>query len=139
MARFGIDGLDALMLDLAEMMDIPDDVTDEMLLAGAEVAEEAQIHKAVELGIYRTGETVRSITHTKPKKGSGGKSISVYPQGVNSDGNRNAEVMFLNEFGVPSKKMPAKQAVRLANEEAADEIVTAEEKAYSNWLDSLGL
>ena len=50
-------------LSFEEMARLPDDVTDKMLLAGAEIAEKAQRAKGIAYGVYRTGLTLASITH----------------------------------------------------------------------------
>lgn len=51
----------------------------------------------------------------------------------------NNDVGFIHEFGAPKKGIPAKQWMRTANEECADEAVGAAANVYSNWLDGLGL
>ena len=53
-----------------------------------------------------TGKTADSITYDRALKvKDSDKSISVYPKGTRSDGNRRsvAEVAFVNEFGTSSQ------------------------------------
>ena len=86
-------------------------------------------------GVYRTGLTLASITHDNIRKNKDGKAVNVVFKGTNKDGNRNAEVAYINEFG--KKGQPARPFIRDANEECAEDIVTAEEQPYNEWLESL--
>lgn len=135
MARLEVNGLVELELSFEEMARLPDDVTDKMLIAGAKVAEKAQRAKGIAYGVYRTGLTLASITHDNIRKNKDGKAVNVVFKGTNKDGNRNAEVAFVNELG--KKGQPARPFIRDANEECADDVVTAEEQPYNEWLDSL--
>nr|DAO93672.1 MAG TPA: type I neck protein [Caudoviricetes sp.] len=135
MARLEVNGLAELELSFEEMARLPDDVTDKMLLAGAGVAEKAQRAKGIAYGVYRTGLTLASITHDKIRKNKDGKSVNVVFKGTNKNGNRNAEIAYINEFG--KTRQAARPFIRDANEECADAVVTAEEQPYNEWLDSL--
>lgn len=135
MARLEVNGLVELELSFEEMARLPDDVKDRMLIAGAEVAGKAQRAKGIAYGVHRTGLTLASITHDSVRTNKDGKSINVIFKGKNKDGNRNAEVAYINEFG--KKGQPPRPFIRDANEECAEDIVTAEEQTYNEWLDSL--
>lgn len=139
MARFEVNGLDALSDDLASLASLPDSVIEEMLNAEADIIEEAQRQTAREMlvGEYATGTTAASIKKGKVKKTARGKSITVSPQGSNKRGTRNAEVLFINEYG--KKGQPARPAVRTANERAEKEAVEAGEKVLNDFLDSKNL
>lgn len=130
-----MDGIDALMNDIQAVAELPEEVTDEILLAEAAVVERAQKKKAREYGVHRSGVTLESIGPTKPKSsGTVGASIYVYPQGKNADGNRNAEVAFVNEYGKSGQ--PPRPFIEAANEECADEAVEAAARVYDNYLRS---
>lgn len=135
MAKLDVSGFDELELTLEEMADLPESVLDEMLDAQAAVIVAAQKAKGAAYGIHRTGMTLDSIKAGSPKRTKDGKSISIYPQGVNKDGNRNAEVAFVNEYG--KRGQPARPFIRDANESAAGAAVSAAEQIYDDWLKGL--
>lgn len=62
---------------------------------------------------------------------------------MNSDGNRNAEVAFINEFGKSGKHgkkgQPARPFIRTANEAAEERATEAEEKVYNDFLNGKNL
>ena len=136
MARFTSEGFNELSEFFGNISDIPDDVTDEMLLAQADIVEKAQIAKGAAYGVMLTGVTLSSIKVGKIVRSGGSKSIKIVPEGSNADGNRNAEVAFLNEFGVPSKGMAARPFISDANEEAADPATDAAAQILFDWQDS---
>ncbi len=135
MAKLEVNGFEAMELTLDEMASLPDPVLDEMLGAEAEIVASAQKAKGLAYGVHRTGMTLGSIKAGNPKRTRDGKSISMYPQGTNKDGNRNAEVAFVNEYG--KRGQAARPFIRDANERAADTAVSAAEKVYDEWLSSL--
>lgn len=107
------------------------------------VFENGRLKTAKSMGVYDTGVTEGSIKKTKVKKTATGKSIDIFPQGVNSDGNRNAEVAFINEFGKSGKHgkkgQPARPFIRTANEAAEERATEAEEKVYNDFLNGKNL
>ncbi len=137
MGSFKINGLDSLINDLSALAALPDSVAEDMLNAGADIIEAEQHKTAKSMGVYDTGVTEGSIKKTKVKKTATGKSIDIFPQGVNSDGNRNAEVAFINEFGKIGQ--PARQFIRTANEAAEERATEAEEKVYNDFLNGKNL
>jgi hypothetical protein len=140
MARISVNGLDGLMDDLLAVAEIPDDVAEEMLDAEAAIVEEAQVYTGMKMGVYRSGETLRSITHGKMKRGKDGqRSKYVYPRGINEKGERNAAVAFINEFGAPQRGIQARPFIQTANELSADEAVKAAEDVYDKYLKSKNL
>lgn len=139
-ASLSVDGLDDLMLSLEEIAAIPDDVAQAMLDAEAQVVEEAQIAQGMAMGVYDTGDTLRSIRRGRMKRTKeGGRAVYVTPQGVNDKGERNAAVAFMNEYGVPSRRIPARPFIATANAAAVDPAVAEAEKVYNEWLKSKGL
>lgn len=140
MADFSVNDLDGLMLDLMEITELPEDVAEEMLDAEAEIVEDAQIYTGMKMGVHRTGMTLSSITHGRMKRGKdGGRVKYVYPRGVNAQGERNATVAFVNEFGAPKRGIPARPFIKLANEDAADAAVDAAAEVYDKFLKSKDL
>ena len=137
MGSFKINGLDSLIDDLSALAALPDSVAEDMLNAGADIIEAEQHKMAKSMGVYDTGVTEGSIKKTKVKKTATGKSIDIFPQGVNSDGNRNAEVAFINEFG--KIRQPARPFIRTANEAAEERATEAEEKVYNDFLNGKNL
>lgn len=135
MARFEVNGLDALSDDLAALAALPDSVIDELLEAEADVIVEEQRRTAREMlvGEYASGTTAASIKKGKVKKTARGRSITVAPQGSNKRGDRNAEVAYINEYG--KKGQPARSFIRTANERAEQKAVEAGEKVYHDFLD----
>lgn len=136
MAKLEVNGFDALMGDFMALATLPDSVTDGILEAEADVVVEAQKKTMAEMwkGPYSTGDTARAVRKTKVRKGSGGKYISIYPQGRNRKGERHAAVAFINEYG--KRGQPGRPAIQTANVKAADTAVAAGEKVYNNFLDS---
>lgn len=135
MANISVIGLDSLMEDIEAVAELPDSVADGMLDAEASIVEEAQVYIGMKMGVYRTGVTLSSITHGKMKTAKdGGRIKYVGPQGVNENGDRNAEVAFINEFGAPNRGIVARPFIRIANEAAADEAVAAAMEVYDDYL-----
>lgn len=140
MASLSVDGLDDLMLSLEEIAAIPDDVAQDMLDAEAQVVVEAQIAQGMAMGVYDTGDTLRSIRRGRMKRTKeGGRAVYVTPQGVNDKGERNAAVAFMNEYGVPSRNIPPRPFIATANAAAVEPAVAEAEKVYDEWLKSKGL
>ncbi len=135
MARFSVDGLDRLILDLEDMAKIPDKVFDEMLLSGGEVIRKAESQTAAEMlqGPYYKGAVAASVTLGKPRKLKNGRCVYVTFNGT-QHGNRVAEIAFVNEFG--KKSQPARPFIKTAVESKAEEAEEAEAKVYDAWLRS---
>lgn len=137
MADFQFGGIDDLILSLQEIASIPDTVQDEMLNAQADIAVRAQKRKIRQYRIYDTGETQRSIKKGRIKVKNGQRVIYVTPVGSRKRGGtivRNAEILFVNEFGVRGKS--AKPAIRDANEGCADDAAQAAMDIYDQYLKS---
>lgn len=135
MANISVIGLDSLMEDIEAAAELPDSVAEDMLDAEAGIVEEAQVYTGMKMGVYRTGVTLSSITHGEMKtEKDGGRIKYVGPQGVNENGDRNAEVAFINEFGAPNRGIVARPFIRTANEVAAGEAVAAAMEVYDDYL-----
>lgn len=137
MATMWTDGIAQLAISLEEICETPRDVLDEMLNAEADVIARAQREKGRAYGVHRTGVTLASIKKSKTYKTKDGRSIFITPTGINADGNRNAEVAFVNEYGKHGQA--ARPFIRDANEEKAEEAVNAAAEIYDKWMSSKGL
>ena len=138
MANLSFSGIDGLMLSMQEAAEIPDDVAEAMLQAEAEIVEQAQIAYGMQMGVYRTGETLASIRPGKMKRGrNGGRLIYVTPHGVNDREERNAAVAFINEYG--KRNQAPRPFIATANEAAATPAVEAAANIYDAFLQSKGL
>jgi len=134
MAKFTQYGIRDLIQEFDRLARVPDEVINDMLNAGADVIARKQKEVGRRMGVYRTGVTLDSIKKSrKTGKSAGGRYIDIYPQGKNADGNRNAEVAFINEFG--KKGQSARPFMQTANEEAADEAIEASAKVFYGWQD----
>lgn len=144
MAEFGCTGLDGLILSLQEIAEIPEDVQDQILNAQADVVAEAQRRKIRAYGIYDGTSPVHvanSVKKGKVKLNKGQRVLYVSPTGTRTRGKgkktRNAEILFVNEFGKRGQK--ARPAVADANEESAEETTQAGFRVYDEWLKSKDL
>lgn len=145
MASFTYVGLDDLMLSYEQLAEIPDSVIDDMLNSEADVIAKAQKRVGLRMGVFRKrgdrpgGMTLSSIKKTEKVKATaaGGRYLDVYPQGKNADGNDNAEVAFVNEYGKDGQE--ARPFMRTANEEASGEAAEKAATVHDNWLKSHNL
>lgn len=147
MAELSFTGLDELILSMQEVAEIPDNIQDEMLNAGADVVVRAQKKAAKDMKVKDTELTINSIKKTKVKVKNGKRVIYVYPQGtrIRGDGKdgkpvrvRNAEIAFINEYGT-RRRQTARPFVRYGNESSAEETTQAQAAVYYRWLESKGL
>lgn len=153
MAEFGFKGLDELRLSLKEVAELPTEVVDEMLNAGADVLVPAQRRETAKLGKvggyrnagqkrdYSTGGTERAIKKGRVKIAkNGSRVLYITPAGSRTrhgKTTRNAEVAFLNEFG--TRTIHARGFMKAANEQSAGAVEAAEAAVYDKWLQSKNL
>ena len=143
MAGFVSQGLDSLMLDLQAVASLPEEVQDEILNAEADVLVDAQSRKIREMGIYDGSSPVHvasSIKKNKPKTRKGTREIMIVSKGTRRRGNkttRNAEILFVNEFGKRGQK--ARPAVATANEESAAATTAAGAHVWNRFLEQHNL
>lgn len=137
-------GIDELILSMKQIAELPDAIADEMLNAGADVLVETQKSVAREMlkGPYATGETAREIKKGKVKLRDDQHVIHVTPAGSRKRGGakkptRNAEIMFINEYG--ARHVKARPVIRTANEKSADAVAKAELEIYDRFLKEKGL
>lgn len=136
MARFDTSGFDDLIKDI-EMLDLTDEETDEVLLAGAEEVKKAWCVQAAVHGLKHTGDMIESIGYAKKPKTVGGvRQIDIYPQGKDRKGVRNAEKAFILHYG--SSRIRATHFVDDADEMAGELVQRAMEKEYDKLLEKKG-
>lgn len=148
MAQMTITALDGLISDLADLAALPEDEIYGILSAEADVAVRAEREeiKRQWSGPHSMGVSAKSIKKDRKLRALGEGRIyhyiNVYPQGTRKRGRkriRNAEIAFINEYGVPGRGIAARPAISISIEKAKEEIFAAGEKAYDAYLDSKNL
>jgi HK97 gp10 family phage protein len=104
MARMSAQGFDNIFAELRALGDGAPAVTEKMVEAGAEVVAESWKTTAESRGLRETGEMIASIAPANPKKGNNATSREVYPQGVGSNGTRNAAKAYIAHYGTSRQK-----------------------------------
>ena len=142
MARFACNNLlTGLIADLGEIALLPDDVTDGMLNAQADVIMEAQ--KGTARSMLGDGGMIgNAIQKNAVKKTKDGRELLLTFGGKvrgarrPKAGNAIAEIAFVNEFG--KDKQAARPFIMTANEKSADEAAEKAAKVYDGYLKSKG-
>ncbi|GHU92946.1 hypothetical protein FACS1894208_01240 [Clostridia bacterium] len=138
MARLTTDGLSGIFEGLDSLARFPSSVIDDMLNEQADILVTEQNKTGRSMGVHRTGVTLESIKKGKVKRYSDGNSvIYVTPEGENKDGNRNAEVAFVNEYGKIGR--PPRPFIRTANENAAPKMTEAAQRILDDYVSSKNL
>lgn len=138
MAKFAMNGIDELAVELMEMGQLDNgELVSEMLEAGAEVvAEEWKkgIRSAVKANGRSTGDMERSVAPTKGIKKVGDISTKeIYPQGKDRKGVRNAEKAFILHYGKSGQV--ATRFVDAVEDAAEDKAVEVMEDVFNNYLE----
>ena len=138
MARFVVDGMEALEMTIEEIAKIPSSVKTEMLNAEADVIVAAQKSVGRQMGVHDTGQTLSSIKKGKAVITTDGGHIDVSPQGTRSGSKtRNAEVAFLNEYGTSRQK--ARPFMATANKQYGDRAISRAAQGDEKFLKSKGV
>ena len=103
MARFEAEGLDELIASLEGDKKLFDSAAHDMLQAGGEVIAEAwrdaiRAHDLIETGDMLNAVRVFDVATEHVKK------VTVYPEGRDRKGIRNAEKAFINHYGASRRK-----------------------------------
>lgn len=144
MAHVEFRGLDATIGELEKVGELGTDEEAERILNAMADAVEPFMRRNAEKDVIGlrgkwTGGTKKSIDRTgMQRRKNGGRVMYLYPQGERERGKkqkktRNGEIGFLNEYGVPSKKMMARKWV----EKTAVQAETAVEAAVVKEIDRL--
>lgn len=99
MAKFNVTGLELVIKDMHRMGEQSGAVAQEMLQDGASVVVDAWQTAIQSHGHVDTGAMMRAVRPTKIKSAGDMLTITVYPQGKDKRGVRNAEKAFIKNFG----------------------------------------
>ena len=142
MAQFKCTGLDELCDAFAKAKNVPNDVLAAMLKSMGKVLLKAI--KATSVPGVADSSFLQKIKLGREKIIDTGGYIFITFSGKRIDSKhksgktREAEIAFLNEFGVP-RKQGARPFMKYAIEEKEDAIASAGAKIFYDWLEQVGL
>ena len=152
MAKFSFNGMDELSASFEDMVQLTDEERMSVIMPGAKVLVEHQRGKIQSVFKQRTGALADSIT-IREKSDDYGAYANIFLKGKHpgsSTGKRrgkrrsngkysgtNAEVGYILEYGSP--RIAATHWMENANEEAAAEVVTAQQEAWDELMQKKGL
>ncbi len=140
MARFKIEGLDAINDAIRQAAEIPWEVENDAINAMASVAQEKVRRSGEAMGVRDPESQVHildHITHTKPKKTDSGGYSDVTFSGTRTRGNtqtRNGEIAFINEFG--KRGQQARPFIKQAAEQGADDVAKEGMEIVGDWFEN---
>lgn len=129
MARFNVTGMEEVIKDMARMGEHTGKVADDMLNAAASILVDSWKNSIQSHGHIDTGDMFRSVKPTKPVTKDNTRSLTVYPQGKDATGTRNAEKAFIANFGRPGHQ----RASGFANEAEENAEAPAQEAMLNIW------
>ena len=153
MAKFTFNGMDEISASFEQLANITDQDKAAVLSPAAEILKERQVQKIIQLFRQRTGDLAKSIT--VELKGAGEDFHAyIFPKGKHrgsSTGKRkrkngrsngkysgsNAEVAYVLNYGSP--RIDATHWLEIANEEAEDDVIAAEQEAWNGVVSQKGL
>ncbi len=152
MAKFSFNGVDTLSASFEQLSQLSDADKMGILMPAAKLLVQRQREKIEQLFTKRTGDLADSLT-IRQESGEDGAYAHIYLKGKHrgsSTGKRkgkrrsngrysgtNAEVGYILEFGSP--RIAARHWMETANEEAADDVVAAEQAAWDDLVTQKGL
>lgn len=152
MAKFSFNGVDTLSASFEQLSRLSDADKMGILMPAAKLLVQRQREKIEQLFTKRTGDLADSLT-IRQESGEDGAYAHIYLKGKHrgsSTGKRkgkrrsngrysgtNAEVGYILEFGSP--RIAARHWMETANEEAADDVVAAEQAAWDDLVTQKGL
>lgn len=152
MAKFTCNGMDELRASFDQLVQLSDDERLSVIMPGAEVLVEHQRNNVVSFFTQRSGELAKSLSIREKHDDSGGYA-NIYLKGKHpgsftgkrrgkrrSNGKysgTNAEVGYILEYGSP--RIAATHWMENANEEAAAEVVNAQQEAWDELMQKKGL
>ena len=132
-------------LSFAELAEIPNETRYEILEAGAEVALAAHKRTLIAMDLVQSSQLYDSLKIQRKTAKDGSPFIYVLPTGKRvptiyhpSPNTLNTTVGFIREFGAPDRGIEAKEWMRTANEQSADNVLAAEEAVYDKFLKEKG-
>lgn len=141
MARLEIDGFDALNAAFGRIREIPPETTTRALSEMAEVAKVKIKAQGEAMGVRDPDSQVHildKITTTEPKLTGSGGYADVTFSGSRQRGNtktRNAEIAFLNEYGVESHGQDARPFIGTAMTKNEQTIAEAGAEEIVDWFE----
>lgn len=99
MARFNVTGMEAVIKDMARMDQMTGRVADQMLMAATDIVTESWKTAITSHGHVDTGAMLAAVKPTRPKTSGDVRTVTVYPQGKDGRGVRNAEKAFIANYG----------------------------------------
>lgn len=152
MAKFSFNGMDEISASFEQLSRLTDDDKMSVIMPAAQLLLQRQKEKILSLFTQRTGDLANSLTIEK-RSGEDGVFAYIFPKGKHrgsSTGKRrgkrrsngkysgtNAEVAYILEYGSP--RISATHWLENANEEAEDEVVSAQQAAWDDLLTKKGL
>lgn len=152
MAKFSFNGVDTLSASFEQLSQLTDADRMGILMPAAKLLVQRQREKIEQLFTQRTGDLADSLT-IRQEDGEDGAYAHIYLKGKHrgsSTGKRkskrrsngrysgtNAEVGYILEHGSP--RIAARHWMETANEEAADDVVAAEQAAWDDLVTQKGL
>ena len=136
MAQVSTYGFSDFLREMQALGENVDEIAEEMLDAGAEVATEEWKNGIREHDYIDTGDMLASVGPNKNTKSSGrssgARSVEIYPQGKDRKGIRNAEKAYMLHYG--TSKMRGSRFVDDIDERAEQKIQEAMEKVMDEHL-----
>lgn len=134
MAKIEVNGIN----DFINMTEVAKKMTgkqiESSLMRGAECVRREIISAGGAMGVHKTGTMLQSFNIKPVKKTGDGYICEIVSTGKNPGGARNAEVAFLNEYGVPSKNMPPRPFMLRAKEKSEPQVVKIFEEELASKL-----
>lgn len=140
MASFSCEGLDELLNVYDSIADLRGEVVDAMAIAGGEELLKGWKSEIPDAGHVDTGQMLRGVKRSRPKKSKDSVVVEVYPQRKDKKGVRNALKAFVLHYG--RKKTGKPHSTPLTGSRFIDRIVITSEKpaqdrAEAVWNDYL--
>ena len=151
MAKFSFNGMDEIAASFDQLANITDEDKMSVIMPAAKLLLARQRDKIIELFTQRTGDLAKALT-IQEKTGDDGVYAQIYLKGKHrgsSTGKRkgkrrsngkysgtNAEVGYILEYGSP--RIAAHHWMETANEEAEDDVISAQQAAWDELLTKKG-
>ena len=152
MASFSFNGMDELSASFEQASQLTDEDRMSVIMPAAKLLVERQREKILSLFTRRTGALADSLS-IQERSDDDGVYAHIYLKGKHprsSTGHRlkggrssgkysgtNAEIGYILEHGSP--RIPATHWMENANEEAAEEVVAAQQEAWNDLMEKKGL
>lgn len=152
MAKFSFNGMDEISAGFDQIASLNDEDKMSVIMSGARILLDRQREKIRSLFTQRTGDLANSLT-IEERSGEDGPYAWLFPKGKHrgsSAGKRrgkrrsngkysgtNAEVAYILDHGSP--RIGATHWMEIANEEAEEEVVSAQQNAWDDLITKKGL